>query len=218
MKLVCATDLHDGLSALRRILDHAGPVDAVLLGGDLTTFGRPGDVEPMLELCRQRCPRVFAIAGNCDSPQIEAWLVERGVSLHARGAVLEGVGLHGLSGIPPWKPRMYQFSEDELAAFLEAGYTALAGQRPLVSLVHCPPYGCTLDRTSSGFSAGSKAVREFVARRRPELLLCGHVHEGRGIEQLDDTLAVNCGIASEGYYALAEIGGGVRAELRRAPQ
>lgn len=71
MKLLGITDLHGSLRALDRILAHAGPVDAILLGGDITHFGTPDDAETVVRLARDAAATVVAVAGNCDSADID---------------------------------------------------------------------------------------------------------------------------------------------------
>ena len=111
---------------------------------------------------------------------------------------------------------MYGLTEEELAAALESGYAQIAGCTQHILLAHVPPRGMGLDRTFSGAHAGSSAVRKFVEERRPALVLCGHIHEARGIEKLGPTTVVNCGHGGVGQYALVEAEQDVRAELREA--
>lgn len=215
MRLLVITDLHDYPARLEQILAQAGPVEAVLLGGDLTTFGTPADAEQIIRAAQAQVSTVWAVAGNCDSPEIDRHLASLGVSLAGRGITLGPLGLQGLSAIPPWRSGMYCQSEEELAASLEAGYAQL-GTPPLHGvLAHVPPYGLRADRTFLWRHAGSTALRAFVERTQPAVVFCGHIHEGRGIEQWGKTQVVNCGEAAAGHYALAEIDETVSVELHR---
>jgi Icc-related predicted phosphoesterase len=216
MRIACITDLHGRMPALGRILADLGTADLLLLGGDITNFGSPIDAERVLALARTKVPEVWTVTGNCDSAAIERRLNELGVSLHGRGVIVDGIGLHGLSGIPPWKKGMFQLSEEELAAALESGYAAVRVAARHVLLAHAPPRDTRLDQTVFWQHAGSVAVREFVERTRPALVFCGHIHEGRGIERFGPTTLVNCGHGALGAYALAEIDDEVRVELRSA--
>ena len=216
MRLVCLTDLHGVTDALERILAKAGEVDAVLLGGDITHFGSPIDAERVVRRAQDKALLVLAVVGNTDSAAIQERLTDLGVSLHGRGIKCGTVGLHGLSGIPPWKRGMYGLSEEELAAALESGHAQVADCAPRILLAHVPPVGLDLDRTISGVQAGSHAVRAFVEARQPALVLCGHIHEGRGIERLGSSTIANCGRAAVGEYAIIEAAEEVRVELCEA--
>ncbi len=216
MKLLGITDLHGHTDALARILEHVGPVDAVLLGGDITHFGSPIDAERLVRRAQQSVPLVLAVAGNCDSQAVDRRLEELGVSLAGRGLIRDGVGLHGLSGIPPWKPGMYQFPENQLAEQLLAGAAQITSATYHVVLSHVPPRSTPLDRTLFGCQVGSTALREFIEQRQPHVVICGHIHEGRGQHRLGATTVVNCGYGGAGHYALAELGESCTISLGRA--
>jgi len=217
MRLLGITDLHGNHGALERILAHAGPADAVLLGGDLTHFGSPVDAEKAIALARAAGPAVFAVAGNCDSAPIDQRLVQLDASLHGRGVVLGPLGLHGLSAIPPWGAGMYHFTEEELAAALEAGFAQVTDARHRGVLAHVPPRGLSLDQVFLGRHVGSRALRTFIDQREPSLVVCGHIHESRGVERVGRTTVVNCGYAAKGEYALIDVDEQVTVTLRRAP-
>ncbi|NUQ61070.1 MAG: metallophosphoesterase family protein [Pirellulales bacterium] len=216
MKLLTITDLHGRQPVLERILARAGGCDALLFGGDITNFGSPIDAERLIKLAQAAVPAVFAVAGNCDSGEIDRRLVEMGVSLAGRGVMLGEIGIQGLSGMPPWKRGMYQFTEEELAAALEAGHAAIAAARHRIVLSHPPPRGARVDRTFLLKHVGSTSLRAFIERTQPPLVLCGHIHEGRGVEQIGKTTVVNCGEAAGGYYAVADVGDQIHAEIFRA--
>jgi hypothetical protein len=131
--------------------------------------------------------------------------------------VIGEVGLCGVSSCPPTPFRTpYEISEEEILRRAESGWEAVRSARWKVFVPHAPPARTSLDRTWSGLHVGSRAVREFIERRAPDLVICGHIHEARGTERLGQTLIVNCGAAGQGCYALADIGEAVSAELKEA--
>lgn len=217
MKLLCVTDLHGDLRSLRRILDHAGTVDVILLGGDLTNFGTPNQAEGLVLLAREHCPVVMAVAGNCDSPFIDERLAELGVSLFGRGMIHAGIGFHGVSAMPPWLGSMYELTEPQIQSSLEHGAAQIEQVSQQVVLSHVPPRQCSLDRTRKGVHVGSSALRNFIARRKPALVVCGHIHEARGVQTLGETMVVNCGTAFEGCYATATLDDKTTVELCDVP-
>ncbi len=60
-------------------------------------------------------------------------------------------------------------------------------------LSHTPPAGTELDCTDRGLHVGSSAVRRWVVDNRPELFVCGHIHEAWGVQRLDGVPCVNAG-------------------------
>jgi uncharacterized protein len=208
MRLLAAADIHGETGIFSRILDGAAGVDVILLGGDLTHFGSPDDAQAVVRLAEATGAKVLAVAGNCDSAQIDARLDELGVGLLRRGVVHENVGFIGLSAMPPWRSSMYHFSEEELAEILDAGHRQVAQAEWLVVLSHAPPRGTRLDRVFLGRHVGSVALGEFIERVQPELVVCGHIHEARGVAELGRAIVVNCGTAAKGSYARIELSDG----------
>lgn len=83
-------------------------------------------------------------------------------------------------------------SRGTIAADLEH----LAGQSDpakTVYVTHSPPWGTSLDRLYDGRPVGSRAIRDFIERRRPPLTLHGHVHESAGVDRIGTTVSVNPG-------------------------
>jgi uncharacterized protein len=129
-----------------------------------------------------RDPPPHASATNCDGKR----------------SSLAGFSIVGLGGAGPTKFGFaYEWIEKE----------AYAALRPLVVLdapidlfvTHTPPRSTALDRTYRGMHVGSRAVRSFVARTRPGLVLCGHIHEAWGAITLDGVPCVNAGALGVPY-------------------
>jgi Icc-related predicted phosphoesterase len=216
MKILCLTDLHGDERCLRTILEASTDVDMLLMGGDLTNFGTPNQAENLVKIAQQTCPEILAVAGNCDSALIDQRLIELGISLFGRGVVREQTGFFGVSAMPPWMGMMYELEEPEIAAALESGHAEVAQAERLVLLSHAPPRNCRLDCTQRGDHVGSTAVRQIIDDRQPALVVCGHIHEARGVERIRHTTVVNCGPAFRGSYAVATFNDKLEVELRNA--
>ena len=74
---------------------------------------------------------------------------------------------------------------------------------PDIVLCHMPPYGIR-DRAFFGMHIGSKWLYDFVCRAQPTYVICGHVHEDHGYEQLDRTCIVNCSVGKQGTCAVID--------------
>jgi hypothetical protein len=214
MRIAYVVDVHGHVGAVETALRRAGPVDLLLVGGDLTTGGTPEEAASAIEAWRRLAPRVLAVAGNMDSPAIDARLAALGVSLDGRGVVVDGVGLFGLSAAP-LSPlgTPYELPDDELERRIEAGFAAVQGCPRTIFCPHAPPRDTACDRLRDGEHVGSAVVRAFIERAQPDLVLCGHIHEARGRDRLGRTVIVNPGPVSAGHYALVEIGEGIAVTL-----
>jgi Icc-related predicted phosphoesterase len=214
VRILYAVDVHDRFGTVAEAVARAGPVDALVVGGDITTFGTPEDCERAVELWRPLAPRLLAVAGNCDSPEIDARLVELGVSVDGRGVTLDGVGVFGVSASPPTPLRTpYEVPDGELGRRAESGQADVEEAAVRVFCPHAPPFGTRCDRLSSGEHVGSAALRAFVERTQPDVVLCGHIHESRGMDLVGSSRIVNPGPVARGHYALVEVGDDVEATL-----
>jgi len=214
VRIAYAVDVHGRIDAVDRALAQTGPVDVLVVGGDLTTAGSAADAERAIRHWLLLAPVVLAVAGNMDSPVIDARLVELGVSLDGRGVVLGDVGFAGASAAPHSPLHTpYEVPDEELAERAAAGLREIAASRVRVLCPHAPPYGTACDRLRSGEHVGSPSLRALVEREQPDLVLCGHIHESRGEDTIGSTRVVNPGPVASGHYALVEVGESVSVSL-----
>jgi Icc-related predicted phosphoesterase len=219
MKIIALADVHGDIDRAEDILAGVSDADVVVIGGDLTTRADPSEAEAAIERFRSDGRPVVAVAGNMDLPAVEERYRRLGISLDSNGVIIDGIGFFGVSGCPP-TPMMtpYEISEEEMARRIEIGWGMTRHASRTVFVPHTPPRATTLDRISLGAHVGSTSVRNFIDREQPDLVICGHIHEARGIEKLGTTTVVNCGPGHQGFYALIEVGENVRAEIRRWPE
>jgi hypothetical protein len=204
VKLVAFADVHDRFATVTNTLKQIDPVDVIIIAGDITTDGTPDDVERAISLWRPFAPALFAVSGNMDSPAIDDALERLGVSINGCCQLLQNVAFFGCSAAPISIGTPYEIPETEIAHRLDRGHSQANNSPQRVIVPHAPPRGA-VDRTSSAVEAGSTAVRQFIERTQPTLVLCGHIHEARGQTRIGQTLVVNCGPARSGHYVLAEL-------------
>jgi Icc-related predicted phosphoesterase len=203
-----------------RAIERLGPTlrdaDWAVLTGDLTHFGDPPDAFRVVDAVRAHCPNVLAVTGNLDMPWVIDAFRDQGISLHGEGRRFGSLGIFGCGGsnITPMDTPT-ELTEEELDATLERAHATVADAPRRLLVCHTPPYDTRLDRLMNGTPVGSPAVRAFIERRRPDVAVVGHIHEGRGVERVGDTLVVNAGPLREGGYVLVtDDGEHVTAELR----
>jgi hypothetical protein len=210
MRLVAVADLHGRAARLDRLADTVARLrpDAVVVAGDVTAYLHPDPV--IARLGRLPVP-VLVVRGNSDLPVVGRLLDHYAATthLHLRAVTVGGVRVVGVSGTLP-VPFATRLGLREAAT--------LRGLEPLVDpgtvlVAHPPPRG-TLDEAFGRFHAGSAALRDLVLAREPAVLLCGHIHERRGVATLGRTLVVNCSVGRGGAGVLLTVdAAGARAEL-----
>jgi Icc-related predicted phosphoesterase len=214
MRIAYVVDVHGRFDAVAEAMEVIGEADVLLIGGDITTGGTPDEAAAAVERWRPLAPRLLALAGNMDSPEIDARLSDLGVALDARGYRLGAVGIFGVSAAPHSPLQTpYELSEDELERRIGDGFAAVRECPVKVFCPHAPPRGTACDRLPGGEHVGSTAVRSFVDREPPDVVLCGHIHEARAVDTVGGTQVVNPGPAGSGHYAVVDVGDGVTVRL-----
>jgi len=205
MKILAITDIHAAYKKVEEIIKIESP-DILIIGGDLTTVGTVKEAEMAVRNFRQYCERVFCLSGNMDLVQHDDMYTRLGISLNAQCVIIEHVGFFGVSSAPISPLRTpYEITEEEISRRIHEGYKHVQPTFKKILISHAPPYGTKVDITHSGIHVGSTAVRDFIEDHQPEVVICGHIHEGRGQDVIDKCLIVNCGAAKDGYYVIVEI-------------
>lgn len=216
MRFVCFGDIHMALRAIGRLSPELAAADAAILVGDLTNFGGPAEAAEVVGAVRALCPVVLAVTGNLDMPQVIDAFRADGISLHGEGRRMGPVGIFGCGGsnVTPMDTPT-ELEEDEIRATLERAHQSVAEAPLRLMVCHTPPYDTRLDRLMNGRPVGSPAVRAFIETHRPHVAVVGHIHEGRGLDRLGDTVIANGGALRDGgYVVVTDDAQGLHVELR----
>jgi Icc-related predicted phosphoesterase len=189
MKLLAFSDLHRNLDRAARLVGLAGEADVVVGAGDYATM-RKG-LESTIEALRAITAPAVLVPGNAET-DTELWRActpwQSAHVLHGQAVRIGDRQFFGLGGgVPPTPfPWSFDLSEEEAAAKLESC------PEGAILVVHSPPKGCVDE--AHGRHLGSQAVLEAIERKRPALVLCGHIHQCWGGEAgIGTTPVVNVG-------------------------
>jgi uncharacterized protein len=189
MRLLAFSDLHRDRERAEHLLQLAEDADVVVGAGDFATM-RTG-LEDTIETLSAISKPAVLVPGNAES-DTELWQACASWSsahvLHGQALELAGAAFFGLGGgVPPTPfPWSFDLSEDEAAAKLESC------PEGAVLVVHSPPKGHVDD--AGGRHLGSKSILAAIERKRPTLVLCGHIHQCWGREAtIGTTPVVNVG-------------------------
>jgi len=215
MRILAIADIHESYDRVDGILKKEAGYDVIVIAGDVTTRGTIDEALEALRRFERYGKPVLAVSGNMDLASLDAGYEQLGVGMNARGVVLHDVGFFGVSGCPftPMKTPN-EVSEEEIGRRANAGWKDVQDARWKVFVPHTPPARTKLDKLFVGTHVGSEAIRTFVEERQPDVLICGHIHEARGVDTLGKTQMVNCGPAGKGSYVTVEIDEKIRVELR----
>ncbi|WRQ72932.1 MAG: metallophosphoesterase [Methanosarcinales archaeon Met12] len=203
MKLLAISDTHGDFSKISSILGRAGKVDAILVAGDITNFGPKEKAKELFDIMGNDQP-VMAIPGNCDPKGVLDVIEKSGaVSIHNSSFKFGDTTFIGLGGSNPTPfSTPFEMSEDEIRGMLRRLLPPSQRDGRVVLVSHAPPKN-SLDAIH-GAHVGSEAIREILSQ--VDLVVCGHIHEARGVVRSGNTTIMNPGQASRGLAAVVDIG------------
>lgn len=184
--------LHDQLNRVRN------EADVFAIAGDLTNYGRPEEMEPLLNvLVRLRLPTVIVL-GNHDyesdrQADLMRMLTTEGIKvLDGTAYERDGVGFAGTKGFIGGFGRgvLTAFGEPEIKTFVRASIDeALKLERAMsqlrtrkrVVLLHYSPVAATVEGEAPEIFPflGTSRLAEVIDRHGADLVLHGHAHNGK---------------------------------------
>src|SRR5450432_4757860 len=201
MRIAATADLHFSLAnqaplqeQLTKARDEA---DVLVLAGDLTNYGQPDEMEPLLNvLVRLRLP-VVVVLGNHDyesGKEQELCRMMNGAGikvLDGSGYERDGVGFAGTKGFVGGFGRgvLTAFGEREIKDFvrasvdeamkLERGMSQLRTEKRVI-VVHYSPIAETVQGEAPEIFPfmGTSRLAEVIDRHGADLVLHGHAHHG----------------------------------------
>lgn len=201
MQIMAFGDIHEYVHALPTLATPLRQADLILITGDITRWRGPETAAKVLQAILAYNPNILAQVGNTDSWDIHHYLNRLGINLHGQGHRFGDLGIFGVGGstrTPFFSPT--EFSEDEIATYLLAGYDMIREAPRKLLVAHCPPYHTAVDRLYTGDHVGSTSVRQFIETYQPDICISGHIHEAPGEDHLGKTHILNPGMLAQGGY------------------
>ena len=194
LRVLAASDLHGDSNLAKKLADKAEKenVDLVVLCGDLTQSEK--STQGIIGPFTKKNKKVVLIPGNHESIATADFLAELygATNLHGYSIKVNDVGFFGCSGV---NLGVHQIKDKEVYDLLKKGYKYVKDSRKKVMVTHVHPSNTKIEKFSS-FVKGSEGVSRALKSLKPDILLCGHVHEASGIEEkVGKTRIINVGRA-----------------------
>jgi Icc-related predicted phosphoesterase len=202
MRIAASADLHFSPQSYAKLKDQFEHVrddaDVLVLAGDLTNYGQPDEMEPLLNvLVRLRLP-VVVVLGNHDyesgkEQELCRMMNNAGVKvLDGSGYERDGVGFAGTKGFVGGFGRgvLTAFGEREIKDFvrasvdeamkLERGMSQLRTEKRVI-VVHYSPIAETVQGEAPEIFPfmGTSRLAEVIDRHGADLVVHGHAHHGK---------------------------------------
>ncbi len=192
MKILAASDIHGDTNLAKALAEKAEKekVDLVVLCGDLTFHEQ--STANLIGPFIKKNQKVILIPGNHETIATADFLADmyNVTNLHGYSIKFNNIGFFGCGSA---NIGLFQLSEDEIYNLLKKGYEKLRDVKKKIMVTHVHPKGSIIEKFSNYFE-GSSGVKKAIDKFKPDLLLCGHVHEAEGIEDtIGKTRVINVG-------------------------
>ena len=188
MKILAASDFHGDSRLAEKLAKKAeeNNVDLVVLCGDLTQVDQSAN--NLIGHFVKRNKKVIFVPGNHDTLATADFLAELygAKNLHGYYYRLKEIGLFGCGFA---NIGLNQLTEDEFFYTLKKGFKYVKDMKKKIMVTHVHPDGSLIGKLTR-FIPGSTGVRKAVEELKPDILLCGHVHEADGVEEVIGTTRV----------------------------
>ncbi|MBI2664171.1 metallophosphoesterase family protein [Candidatus Woesearchaeota archaeon] len=185
MKLLVFSDVHGDMKAVEALRKKARKADIVVCAGDFTFF--ENKMATVLGKLNSFGKKVLLVHGNHENAKNVARTAKglKNISfIHKRVEQINGhvfVG-HGGEG----------FSSESRDFDSFASKLKFSKADRIILVTHQPAHGTEVDFIWDHH--GNKSYRKFIAKHRPLLAACGHLHETQGMEdRIGRTRVINPG-------------------------
>ncbi len=193
MKILAASDIHSDPEVAKKLAEKAkkNKVDLVLLGGDIVEPWM--DIKGIIKPFKDSGIEVLMVHGNHEQPfdiDVLSEVYGKGVyNLHSYYKLFGDVVIVGLGGA---EMMPFGVSDDDTFNRVKEALGKFKNKKRIL-LTHEPPYYTKIDNL--GWTrAGSKRLRELIESYKPDIVLCGHIHETFGLtDYIDNTKIINAG-------------------------
>ena len=212
MKFLVLSDLHANNSVLDKMDSLFSEADGVIFAGDFAECFKPETGKAALEALCTKHDSIFAVLGNCDEPEFIEELEENDICVERSLVFHEGLAFAGSGGGTYFTGKTAnERQENEILSDFnivensvkDTGDASLWKNLILVS--HNPPKDTKCDAVNAELHAGSQLFTDFIRENQPLAVICGHIHEGKAIDKIGETLVINPGPLQEGNYAWLEL-------------
>ncbi len=190
MKILALSDVHGDKSFIREMAEKGfkEKVDLVILAGDLVDH--KGNIEGLVGPFKEKGLEVAVLPGNHEGLAEIGFLVDTYGVKNLHGYVLKK-GDVGIFGCGYADIGIHQLEEHDFFETLKKAHACLGSVKKKVMVTHIQPSDSIL---GLGMFSGSSGVRKAIEEFKPDVHICGHIHETHGIEDsIGKTRVVNVG-------------------------
>lgn len=191
MRILGAADFHGDMNLARKLAEKAEKeqADLVVLCGDLA---EDDSTENIIKPFIDKQKKVLLISGNHESVATADFLATLNDAKHLHGYSVryEDIGFFGCGSA---NCGIHGISETEIHQTLLDAHKHISYLPKRVMVTHVHPKDSKMAQfTSQNF--GSSGISKALEELQPDILLCSHLHEAEGVEEIiGKTRVINVG-------------------------
>ncbi len=189
VRILAAGDFHGDKQTAVYLANKAvyEKADLIVLNGDIVEEDSTEGV--MYHFVKTGKP-VFLVPGNHDWFATDFLAAQyKAINLHGKSVQRDNIALLGCGGTNAGINMLTEKEIYDTIKEIDKGLTA--PKKILVTHIH--PSGSLMESFSQ-FVKGSVGLRKAIEATKPDVVVCGHVHEAEGIEEkIGNTLVINVG-------------------------
>src|SRR3989344_7213630 len=181
MKILAFSDTHGDIRKMKEFAEKAEKenVDLVLMCGDFTYFDEipPNLIKPF----KDKGKKVMFIPGNHETKSTADFLANfyKIRNLDGNYAVYEDIAFFGCGG---GNMPTNMVSDYELTKSLRYTNSKIKNVGKKIMVTHLHPSNTKMDKLVP--NSGSNGLRKIIEEIQPDMLICGHIHEASGTEDV----------------------------------
>ena len=212
MKILVLSDLHANNENVGKLDEQFAKADAVIFAGDFAECFKPETGKEALNTLCTKHDTIFAVLGNCDEPEFIEELEDQDICVEKTLVFHEGLAIAGSGGGTYFTGKTAnEREEEEILSDFNIVKTSVEQTgdnslwKNLILISHNPPKDTKCDAVNAELHAGSQLFADFIKENQPLAVVCGHIHEGKAVDKIGDTVVINPGPLLEGNYAWLEL-------------
>ena len=194
MKILASGDIHGDRDLAKKLAEKAEKenVDLVILCGDLTFAEQ--NTDGILGPFVKKQKKVLLIPGNHETVATADFLAEvygpNVKNIHGYSVKYKDIGIFGCGGA---NIGIHQLGEKEIYDLLKKGFDKIKYLKKKILVSHVHPTDTKMEHFTDIFP-GSTGLKRAIDKFKPDIVLCSHVHEAEGLEEMvGKTKVINVG-------------------------
>ena len=191
MKILAISDVHNDRHFMQKMAQKGADekVDLVILAGDI--FDEDQFKEGMIGPFKKMGLEVAVVPGNHEgmaeiNAMVDAYQVK---NLHGYSLKFGDVGIFGCGY---GDVGLHTLNEEQFFQTLKQSHNSIKDCKKKLMVTHVQPNDSIISMKIPGW--GSSGVRKAIEEFKPDVHICGHMHETHGIEELiGSTKVINVG-------------------------